>query len=150
MNLSIRCFATFALLLFAPVPSSAVELVKLTEGNFDEYVVAGKEADANYGDFVLRNDKIAAVIAAPVPTRHANMTVRNVGGCLIDLTRRDAESDQLSCYYPGGGVRFTSVSVKNASAANDGLDSSPHTLTEYLLSEEFDDAIQGESLTLSL
>ena len=29
------------------------------------------------------------------------MTVRDVGGCLIDLTRRDRQSDQLSAFYPG-------------------------------------------------
>ncbi len=29
------------------------------------------------------------------------MTVRNVGGCLIDLTARDHDSDQLSAFYPG-------------------------------------------------
>ena len=30
------------------------------------------------------------------------MTVKNVGGALIDLTRRDAQNDQLSCFYPHG------------------------------------------------
>ena len=33
------------------------------------------------------------------------MTVRGVGGCLIDLTRRDRQSDQLSAFYPGGQLR---------------------------------------------
>ena len=31
------------------------------------------------------------------------MTVRSVGACVIDFTRLDAESDQLSCYYPLAG-----------------------------------------------
>ncbi len=30
------------------------------------------------------------------------MTVKNVGGALIDLTRREAQNDQLSCFYPHG------------------------------------------------
>ena len=66
----------------------------------------GKEADWILGDYLLRNDRIVAVIAKPVPTRNANMTVRTVGGCVIDLTSVDQPNDQLSCYYPGGG-RFT-------------------------------------------
>ena len=68
----------------------------------------GKEADAIYGDFVLRNEHITAVIAQPLATRNANMTVRGVGGCLIDLTESKAHNDQLSCYYPGAGrYQFT-------------------------------------------
>jgi hypothetical protein len=63
----------------------------------------GKEADWILGDYVLRNDRIVAVIAKPVATRNANMTVTNVGGCVIDLTMTDQPNDQLSCYYPGGG-----------------------------------------------
>lgn len=82
--------------------AQAVELVRLAEQNWDEYVPAGKEVDCIYGDWVLRNDRIVCVVADAVPTRHANMTVRNVGGCIIDLTRRDVQSDQLSCYYAGG------------------------------------------------
>src|SRR5207302_2144003 len=77
--------------------------VRLNAKNFDAYAPAGKEADAIYGDYVLRNDKIVCVIADPVPTRHANMTIRNVGGCVIDLTSRKQQNDQLGCYYPGAG-----------------------------------------------
>lgn len=63
----------------------------------------GKEADWILGDSVLCNDRIVAVIAKPVATRNANMTVKNVGGCVIDLTMTEQPNDQLSCYYPGGG-----------------------------------------------
>ena len=43
------------------------------------------------------------------------MTVREVGGCLIDLTRRDRQSDQLSAFYPGGQLRdlkFAGIEVE--------------------------------------
>ncbi len=83
--------------------SIAAELVVLDEKNWDQYAPAGKEVDAIYGDYVLRNDKIVAVIAKAVETRNANMTVRNVGGCLIDLTLRNRPNDQLSAFYPHGG-----------------------------------------------
>ncbi|MBX3443282.1 MAG: CehA/McbA family metallohydrolase [Planctomyces sp.] len=80
---------------------SPVRMAVLKESNWDHLAPRGKEADAIYGDVVLRNGVLCAVIAAPLPTRNANMTVREAGGCLIDLTSVSDESDQLSCYYPG-------------------------------------------------
>ncbi len=56
--------------------------------------------DAIYGDYVLRNDKIVAVIARPGPERDANLTVNGVGGAVIDLTSRAESNDQLSAYFP--------------------------------------------------
>ncbi|HEX5446719.1 MAG TPA: CehA/McbA family metallohydrolase, partial [Pirellulales bacterium] len=70
------------------------------------------EADCIYGDVVLRNDRITAVIARPVAGRHANMTVRNVGGAIIDLTSTSEPNDQLSAYYPGGpGMNWRSMTI---------------------------------------
>ena len=74
---------------------------ELNETNWDQLMPKGKEVDAIYGDIVMQNEFLRAVIAKPVKTRNANMTVRNVGGCLIDLTTRTYESDQLSAFYPG-------------------------------------------------
>ncbi|MEX1228729.1 MAG: CehA/McbA family metallohydrolase [Planctomycetaceae bacterium] len=79
----------------------AVELVRLEESTWTRFVPDGKEVDAIYGDYVLRNRHLTAVIAEPLATRNANMTVRDVGGCLIDLTVRNPSNDQLSAYYPG-------------------------------------------------
>lgn len=92
----------FALSLSAGL--NAAELHKLDKSNYDTLVPAGKEVDAIHGDFVLQNDKVIAVIAAPGPERDANLTVRNVGGSVIDLTKRAEHNDQLSCFYPGGGA----------------------------------------------
>ncbi|MEZ6057909.1 MAG: CehA/McbA family metallohydrolase [Planctomycetaceae bacterium] len=78
-----------------------VRMGVLTNENWDQLAPKGKEVDAILGDIVIRNDYLIAVIAQPTATRHANMTVRDVGGCLIDLTSTEYESDQLSCYYPG-------------------------------------------------
>ena len=74
---------------------------ELNAENWDALVPQGKEVDAIYGDTTLQNVYVKAVIAQPVATRNANMTVRNIGGCLIDLVHIDAESDQLSAFYPG-------------------------------------------------
>ncbi len=80
----------------------AAELVTLTRSTWDTYAGGGKEADRIYGDFVLRNDKITLVVAKPIAGRNANMTVRNVGGAIIDLTLVAQPNDQLSAFYPGG------------------------------------------------
>ena len=90
------------LLVCSPWLVTAAELVRLDKSNWVEYAPRGKEVDCIYGDFVLRNDKVVAVIATPLPTRNANMTVRNVGGKLIDLTQRAFSNDQLSVYAPTG------------------------------------------------
>ena len=81
--------------------AAPAEVALLTEATWDEYVPSGKEVDAIYGDVVLRNGQLTAVIAQPLETRNANMTVRSVGGALIDLTTREPQSDQLSAFYPG-------------------------------------------------
>ncbi len=97
----------------------AAELIQLDEKNFDSLCPRGKESDAIYGDWVLRNENFVAVIAAPKATRNANMTVRNVGGMLIDMVPRQAQSDQLSCMYPGGS-RFVCDRDSTAQVEIDG------------------------------
>ncbi|MEX0586872.1 MAG: hypothetical protein WD176_09515, partial [Pirellulales bacterium] len=98
-RLRVQLWACFVSTL-AVASTPGAELVRLTAENWDKYAPLGKEVDCIYGDYVLKNDKIVCVIANPVPTRHANMTVRDVGGSIIDLTRVDRPNDQLSCYYP--------------------------------------------------
>ena len=82
-------------------PGTAVELVTLTGLNWNDFVPKGKEVDAILGDYAVRSDQLVAIIAHPAERRNANMTVKNVSGCLIDLTQTDVSNDQLSAYYPG-------------------------------------------------
>ena len=103
-----------------PPSLQGADLLKLSKSNWDEVALKGKEIDAIYGDVLLRNHHIAVVIAQPDPKRNANMTVRSVGGSLIDLTSRYTPNDQLSCYYPAGTYRFTSW--KGAQIQVDGKD----------------------------
>ena len=81
-----------------------VEVARLDKTNWEAFAPKGKEADAIYGDYVLRNEHLTAVIAQPLASRNANMTVRDVGGCLIDFTQRHAQNDQLSAFFPGARV----------------------------------------------
>ena len=84
-----------------PVWDTAAEARVLTSSNWNNLVEEGKESDAIYGDLVLRNSRIKAVIAQPTATRNANMTVRDVAGAVIDLTSPAADNDQLAAFYPG-------------------------------------------------
>jgi hypothetical protein len=95
--------ATLVLLLASASfsASRAAEVVVLTNENWEKYAPPGKEADCILGDFVLKSDKVWAVVAQPAPWRNANMTVRQVGGAVIDLTTVANPNDQLSAFYPG-------------------------------------------------
>lgn len=97
-----RLSPVLAMIFSLASAASGAELAVLKPETWDEYAPRGKEVDCIYGDFVLRNDRIAVVVAQPIAGRNANMTVRNVGGAIIDLTRVDRQSDQLSAFYPGG------------------------------------------------
>jgi len=103
----IPCCLIFAALVGLGVsarPALAVDLATLGPGNAAELALAGKEADAVYGDYVLQNDRIVAVVAGTgqVTGRSCSRwAIPNVAGCLIDLTLRDAPNDQLVAWYPG-------------------------------------------------
>src|SRR6266540_4032714 len=65
----------------------------------------GKEADGIIGDFLLRNDRVEAVVSGNLPLRRANMstfygTNGITPGCLYDLTLAGANNDQLTIFSP--------------------------------------------------
>lgn len=92
----------FAIMVLAAiVPSTnAAEIIQLTADNIQENIPQGKEVDAIIGDYLLRNDKIVAIVANPIEGRNVHLTCRENGGCLIDLTRLDVSNDQLTAYMP--------------------------------------------------
>ncbi|MCB1086304.1 MAG: hypothetical protein KDM63_04615, partial [Verrucomicrobiae bacterium] len=53
---------------------NAAEAFELGEANFAAERPGGKEADSIVGDFVIRNDRISAVISGNLPLRRANMS----------------------------------------------------------------------------
>lgn len=95
---------------------NAAELAVIAPGS--EPVIAGKELDWIYGDYLLKNDQISLVIANPLATRDANMTVRNIGASILDLTLNQPSNDQLSSYTPTAG-RYL---FQNTSLIESGLD----------------------------
>ena len=77
----------------------------------------GKEADGILGDFVLRNNRVEAVISANKHLRRPNMsTFYGAGGItpgnLYDLTLRGENNDQLVIFTPSaqqGHVSYVRV-----------------------------------------
>ena len=92
------------------------EAFEVNNALFNEFP-GGKEADAIVGDFILRNDKVEAVISQNAPFRKANMgTFWGAGGttqgCLYDLDLRGADNDQITIFAPlglRGGVSYVRV-----------------------------------------
>jgi hypothetical protein len=98
-------------------PLSAAEVFEAALGREAE-LPKGKEADGILGDFVLRSDKVEAVISHNAPNRRANMSTfygeDGVSpGCLYDLTLRGANNDQLVAYGPCGHGSVSYVKIAN-------------------------------------
>ncbi len=65
----------------------------------------GKEVDAIFGDYLVRNDKVAATIGGVSAIRDANVNTQAVQGAVLDLVRLDlsgGNNDLLDAYYPHG------------------------------------------------
>ena len=60
-----RTLSALAFLTVLAAPAPAADLVALSPQTLDRYLPAGKEVDGIYGDFVLANDQIIAVVAHP-------------------------------------------------------------------------------------
>lgn len=158
----LTCFVLAAVIVWrmpvAPTDDTQAGLVQcvlLGPATWNEFQVGGKEADAIYGDIVLRNRFVQLVIAAPRGDRHANMTVRDVAGAVIDFADRGRANDQLQAFYPGRrqtayrtwqvlSARGQPLAVTDqqpldaeeivVSVRADGDDSRPAVTTEYRLS----------------
>lgn len=141
-------FSLLSLLSLLSFPFSAfgAELVRLNPDNW-HLVPGGKEVDAIYGDYLMRNDKIVAVIADVALGRNANLSCRNIQGALIDLALLETNSDQLTAFLPnsdhltmpaataaemvtanGAGVRLRVIRPPTA-------DNPIETVTEYALQD---------------
>ncbi len=101
-------FRFFQLLFVVGISASshATEVFELGQSNFDERP-KGREADGIVGDFVIRNDKIEALISGNLPLRRANMSTFYgddgiTPGCLYDLTLSGQAKDNLTIFSPSG------------------------------------------------
>ncbi|MBM3801703.1 MAG: carboxypeptidase regulatory-like domain-containing protein [Acidimicrobiia bacterium] len=80
-----------------------VEAIEIGRQN-TELLPQGKEADGIVGDFVLRNNRVEALISGSMPLRRANMSTEYgfvTQGCLYDFDLRGESNDQLTAFRPG-------------------------------------------------
>jgi hypothetical protein len=140
---------TFAgLLIWSLVAQrGAVDAVEIGREN-TELLPSGKEADGIPGDFVLRNNKVHALISGAQPLRRANMSTEYAfvtQGVLYDFDLRGAGNDQITVFRPGefggeisyvrvveSGPRGVIEAVRTA-AKGDGL----YTRHEYRLEPDW-------------
>ena len=122
--MNIRTFLTLLFLLLIALASTAQrdrpEAFQISPDNVDQ-MPSGKEADGLPGDFVLRNEKIEALVSGTQPFRRANMSTEYgsvLQGCLYDLDARGAGNDQITALRPGGESGYLSrVRVVEASSS---------------------------------
>ncbi|MEN0052410.1 MAG: CehA/McbA family metallohydrolase [Mucilaginibacter sp.] len=79
----------------------AAEIIRLNKNNLD-LLPKGKEVDGMIGDWVMKNDKVVAVIANAAFDREANQMVSSIQGAVIDFTTLAQNNDQLTVFYPQG------------------------------------------------
>ncbi|MFN0075123.1 MAG: CehA/McbA family metallohydrolase [Prosthecobacter sp.] len=109
-----------AALLFLALLTCSLNAAEVFEAalGHEKDLPGGKEADGIRGDFVLRSDKVEAVISQNVANRRANMSTFYgedgvTPGCLYDLTLRGAANDQLVVYGPCGHGPVSYVKIAN-------------------------------------
>jgi hypothetical protein len=80
---------------------TAGEIIRITNLNF-HLVPRGRSIDAIYGDWIIRNDKVIAIIGDAISGREANMRAQSVQGAVIDFTTLADDNDYLVAFYPQG------------------------------------------------
>ncbi|CAN5757477.1 hypothetical protein BH24BAC1_BH24BAC1_25580 [soil metagenome] len=98
--------------------ATAGEIIQITAAN-RHLVPKGKEVDAIDGDWIMKNDKVIAVIGNAVEGREANQMVQGIQGAVIDFTSLAANNDQLVVFYPQG-FRLDSVSAHRIEVIKSG------------------------------
>jgi len=111
-----RILSILMLLASLALAQAAPEAFEVAPDQKDQ-LPQGKEADGIIGDFLLRNDKIEAVISGNLTLRRANMSTFYgadgiTPGCLYDLTLRGENNDQITIFAPAqqqGAVSWVRV-----------------------------------------
>ena len=152
MKTRIAIAITFSLLFIWALAAQRdrVEAVEIGPHN-TELLPKGKEADGLPNDFILRNNKVHALVSGAQPFRRANMTTEYtfvLQGALYDLDLRGEDNDQLTAFRPGGEGGYMSfvkiaddgsssgaavVEAVRTAAKGDGL----YTRHEYRLEQDW-------------
>ena len=111
-----RILSLLMLLASLALAQAAPEAFEVAPDQKDQ-LPQGKEADGIIGDFLMRNDRIEAVISGNLTLRRANMSTFYgadgiTPGCLYDLTLRGENNDQITIFAPAqqqGAVSWVRV-----------------------------------------
>lgn len=99
-----RWSAVVAVCLVAVLVCGGAQAARIVRLNSDNWhiVPRGEEVDAIYGDWLLQNDHLTAIVAATTakPLRMGNTMLPDARGILIDLASRSRNADQLMALVP--------------------------------------------------
>jgi len=116
--------AVLFFVLAAGTPLRAAEVFQVTSES-KTALPRGKEADGMIGDWLIRNDKVVAVIGRTGDWRDANQMVEGVQGAVIDFTTVGRNNDELVVFYPMGyrpvGVSANRAEVTSAKGSSVSL-----------------------------
>ncbi len=123
-SILIACTLCFVVLAFALTSSSHhAEAIEIGKHN-THLLPKGKEADGIIGDFVLRGQRIHALISGGLPNRRANMMHdrdSSIPGTLFDLDLVGADNDQITSFRPGhqsGHVSYVRILTATGDTAS--------------------------------
>lgn len=124
--------------------TQAAQIATLDKDNW-HLVPAGKEVDAIYGDFVLKNDKVVIVVGSALPNRQLNLRISGAQGSVVDFALLSSNNDQLTVFHPhafvGEGPAADRIEIVRADGPEVTLrvtrkptDAQPvETITDYTL-----------------
>ena len=109
---------TLAMVASSPRAVKAAEAFRIAEST-QSAIPVSKESDGMINDWLIRNDRVVAIIGDTAPGRDANQMVEGVQGAVLDFTYRDRPNDGLVIFYTMG-YRPTGVSADRAEVTRSG------------------------------
>ena len=123
-SILITCAFCLVVLAFA-LTSSGHHAEAIEIGKHNTHLLPkGKEADGIIGDFVLRSQRIHALVSGGLPNRRANIMHdwdSSIPGTLFDLDLVGADNDQITSFRPGhqsGQVSYVRILTASGDTAS--------------------------------
>ncbi len=115
-----RPLISFAILILVNLNAWSAQVTRVDSTNWS-IVPQGRQIDACYGDYVMSNEIMSAVVADSRADRLGNTAFPNCSGLIIDYTRIADQNDFMVAFSPGDvryNARFDDTKVGMASGAD--------------------------------